>query len=67
MATTKTSELEPYRDNDSVLNWMLSQGIEPTREKYIFHAYGGQEPDPWTHEHETQLPEPLQDFSKIPG
>lgn len=66
MATTK-SDLEPYRDNDYTLDWMLKNNIEPTRDKYIFHSYGGNPPDPWTQEHESMLPEPLQDASKVPG
>jgi hypothetical protein len=62
---TKPSDLEQYRDNDATLNWMLKRGIEPTRENYIDFAYGGTPPSPWTHEHESMLPEPLQDGSKV--
>lgn len=56
---------EPYRKRDVTLNWMLKEGIEPTRENYIFHAYAGKPPRRWTHEHEAELPEPLQDASKV--
>jgi hypothetical protein len=65
MATTPKIDWEPHRKNDVTLNWMLKKGIEPTRENYIFHAYAGKPPKPWTHEHEAELPEPLQDGSKV--
>jgi hypothetical protein len=63
----KTSDLEDARQNDVTLNWMLKNGIPPTRENYIYHAYAGKPPDPWTHEHEAEIPEPLQDGSKVLG
>jgi hypothetical protein len=43
---------------------MLKKGIEPTRENYIFMDYGGKPPEPWTAEHESMLPEPLQEGYK---
>lgn len=39
---------------------MLSSGGPLTRETYIQMAYGGTPPNPWTYEHEAELPEPFQ-------
>jgi len=65
MATTKTTDFEEHRKHDFTLDWMLKNDIPPTRANYIFHAYAGKPPKHWTHEHEMELPEPLQDASKI--
>jgi hypothetical protein len=65
MATTKRIDWEEHRKGDVTLDWMLKSDIPPTRENYIFHAYAGKPPKPWTHEHEAELPEPLQDGSKV--
>lgn len=70
MAETKTdavetSLLEPYREHDATLNWMMTNGVPLTRENYIFHAYGGTPPARWGMEHESELPEPLQDASAV--
>jgi len=64
MATTR-SELEPFRQGDSVLDHMLSQNMPLTREQYISLAHAGRPPEPWTMEHESEIPEPLQDASKV--
>jgi hypothetical protein len=44
---------------------MLDAGGPLTRENYLDLAYGGDMPAEWTAEHELQLPEPLQDPSKV--
>jgi hypothetical protein len=40
---------------------MKAKGIEITREKYIALAYGDDVPDPWTPEHEAELPPELRE------
>jgi hypothetical protein len=53
--------LETQSGSDVVLKTMLDAGNIPlTRENYIDLAYGGTPPDPWTVEHEMELPEPFQ-------
>jgi hypothetical protein len=66
MATTPKTKIdwEPYRGTNGTLDYMLKKGIEPTRENYIFMDYGGKPPEPWTAEHESMLPEPLQEGYK---
>jgi hypothetical protein len=57
--------LEPFRQNDPTLHWMMNNNVPLTREDYIDMAYGGTPPQPWTQEHESQLPGPLQDGAKV--
>jgi hypothetical protein len=45
--------------DDPLVIWMLSRGLEVTREAYIGLAYG-ERPDPWTEENESDLPIQLQ-------
>ncbi len=61
----KTEDWEEYRKHDYTLNWMMKNDIPVTRDNYIFHSYAGKPPKHWTHDHESQLPEPLQDASKV--
>ena len=61
----RPSALEEHRHNDATLDWMLKNNIPVTREDYIYLNHGGKPPKPWTHEHEAELPEPLQDASKV--
>lgn len=42
---------------DYLLNWMKRHGVPITRAKYLGLAYGEDLPDPWTPEHEAELPE----------
>jgi hypothetical protein len=42
------------------LKYMLSHGMPVTREAWISMNYLGHPPDPWTDEHEAEVPEPLQ-------
>lgn len=51
--------------DDPVIALMLSAGITPTREGWIDLAYGNDIPDPWTTENEVEVPEELQDWSKV--
>jgi hypothetical protein len=50
---------------DAVLELMLKCKIPMTRENYLEVAYLGQLPDPWTLEHELELPEQFQDKAVI--
>ena len=55
------------RGSDPLVDWMTDNGVPVTRDAYLGLAYGGELPDPWTADHEMDLPEPLQDASKITG
>jgi hypothetical protein len=45
---------------DWLLDWMKKNHVPITREKYLALAYGtDQIPDPWTEEHEAELPPEL--------
>ncbi len=46
--------------NNALLKWMKLHDVKITREAYIQLAYGNDVPDPWTPEHEAELPEELQ-------
>jgi hypothetical protein len=52
--------------HDEVIQWMLAKHIPITREAYIEsnHIFG-EPPKRWTSEHEDELPEILQDWSKV--
>ena len=52
-------------ENDNVVALMRAAGVTVTRESWIDCAYGNEIPDPWTFEDEAQVPEELQDFSKV--
>lgn len=39
---------------------MINNGLPLTREKWISMNYLGHPPDPWTDEHEAEVPEPFQ-------
>jgi hypothetical protein len=42
------------------LKHMIKNGLPLTREKFISMNYLGHPPEPWTDEHEAELPEPFQ-------
>lgn len=42
------------------LEHMINNGLPLTREKWISMNYLGHPPDPWTDEHEAEVPEPFQ-------
>jgi hypothetical protein len=56
---------ERYKDN-MVIRQMVRERLPMTRNIYIDLSYpfDGQ-PKPWTAEHEDEIPEPLQDWSKV--
>jgi hypothetical protein len=45
---------------DPLIRWMKAHNIPITREAYLQLAYGNDPPQPWTPEHEAELPEELQ-------
>jgi hypothetical protein len=45
--------------SDFVLRMMVERGVPLTRENYLAFAYPGNLPDPWTVEHELEMPEIL--------
>ena len=52
-------------DDDHVVALLRAAGMAVTRENWIDAAYGVDQPDPWTPEHESELPEELQDWSQV--
>ena len=46
---------------DQLLRWMKQNNVPITRAKYLGLAFGKEMPDPWTPEHEAELPEELQE------
>ncbi|MGF9765032.1 hypothetical protein AAII07_59295 [Microvirga sp. 0TCS3.31] len=46
-------------EDDGVLRLLRKHNIPVTRENYITVAYCSEPPDPWTWEHEEDLPEHL--------
>jgi len=51
--------------DDPLASVMRKHGADVTREDYIDMAWGNDVPEPWTLEHELELPDELQDFSKV--
>ena len=47
----------------TLLHWMRKQDVPVSRDAYLQLAYGNDLPDPWTPEHEAELPDELQDFT----
>jgi hypothetical protein len=58
-----------YADDDFVLEAMLKHGLPLTRASYVAANWGPSSdlPSPWTAEHEAEIPEPLQDWSRVEG
>jgi hypothetical protein len=46
--------------HSGVLRRMIREGLPLTREQWIRMAYLGHPPQPWTTEHEEEVPEPFQ-------
>lgn len=46
---------------------MINHGRPLTRDNYILHNWGPEPPEPWTAEHEAEIPEPLQDMDRVIG
>jgi hypothetical protein len=45
---------------DSLVAWLRKERFPVTRQNYLELAYGSKLPEPWTPEHEAELPEELQ-------
>ena len=58
--STRREELTRLSGGSPVLADMLKNNIPLTREHYLALAYGGELPDPWTAEHELEVPGPFQ-------
>lgn len=54
------AELQTQSGSDPVLKMMLSRGLPLDRETYLAFSYPDNMPNPWTAEHESELPEPFQ-------
>lgn len=52
-------ELRRHADSSPILRGMLARGGPLTRKRYLNLAYGDDIPDPWTTEHELEVPEPF--------
>jgi hypothetical protein len=48
------------------LAYMIENGLPLTREKWISLNYVGRPPEPWTDEHEAEVPESLQRATQAP-
>ncbi len=59
MTTPEASNHPHGTDNDPVIELMRLGGVPVTRESYIHVAYMGNPPEPWTAEHEAELPPEL--------
>ena len=54
--------------DDPLASVMRKYGVDPiTREDYIDMAWGNEPPEPWTIEHELELPDELRDLDKVNG
>jgi hypothetical protein len=65
MAKQERREREPinwqhHAAMSPTLAYMVKRGLPLTRENFIELAYGGDRPEPWTAEHEADIPYPFQ-------
>jgi hypothetical protein len=52
--------------HDPFIQWMVAHHRPITRQTYIeLNCAFGEPPKHWTSEHEDEIPEPLQDWSKV--
>jgi hypothetical protein len=51
--------------DDPLVQLMLAASVTPTREGWIDLNYGREVPNPWTAELEGEVPEELQDWTKV--
>jgi hypothetical protein len=51
--------------DDLLVPLLKAAGVEVTRENWIDLNWGREIPDPWTAEDEGEVPEELQDWSKV--
>jgi hypothetical protein len=56
---------EQYADEDPIMAWMLTDNLPLTRSEYLDLNYGPYLPDPWTWEHEEEVPEPFRDLHAV--
>ena len=62
----KLEDMDEISRHKSLVRFMVREKIEPfTRENYISLMGWDEIPDPWTAEHEGQLPPIFQDFEKV--
>jgi hypothetical protein len=59
------ADIIEFPHHDLVVQMMHRYKVPMTRENYLQIAYFGELPDPWTAEHEDELPAALQDGSKV--
>jgi hypothetical protein len=70
MSTTKDWAYDdmrwaPHASRDSLIADWIAHGIQPDREGWIDSNWGPDVPKNWTWEHEDEIPEPLQDWTKV--
>ena len=56
---------ERYADSDPHLRSMIDKGIPLSRNAYLLGTWGADMPDPWTYEHEAEVPECFRDPSAV--
>jgi hypothetical protein len=54
-----TPQLLAEAQHSPTLKYMIDKGLPLTREQYISLKYIGHPPEPWTDEHERELPTPF--------
>jgi hypothetical protein len=67
VTTQPDQRLVEAAKNDPTLAYMINKGIPLTRERWIKLNWLGDPPQPWGVEHETEVPELLQDHTKVEG
>ena len=67
MATQPDPRLVEAAKNDPTLAYMIKKGIPLTRERWIKLNWLADPPQPWGLEHEMEVPELLQDHTKVEG
>ena len=56
---------ERHARGDPHLRSMIDKGIPLSRNAYLAGAWGTTLPDPWTHEHEAEIPECFRDPTAV--
>ncbi len=52
-------------EDDDLIKYMRKMDIPLTRSAWLMLNWGSSLPEPWTAEHELELPDELQDMSKV--
>jgi hypothetical protein len=60
-----TNQLGGRESDDDVVKLLKRTHVPVTRENYLQLAYFGEPPEPWTREHEAELPPHLQDWDQF--